>query len=115
MENLRQQIELWLITQREWVPAAAICERFGVKERQLRADRDRPGLCSEFAISSDAGFKHLRNATETEFDQARDRILSHLKHEAKRVRSWTQRRHNERQGLRPNLVEKFTGQTLLAV
>lgn len=115
MDSLGQQIELWLLTQSDWVSAATICERFGVRERLLRADRDRQGLLSEFAICSDRGFKHIRNASDPEYRQAHERILAHLKHEARRLRSWRLRRQRERVGLRPIQFEKFTGQALLAV
>lgn len=106
---------MWLLTQRDWVSAAEICQRFGVRERLLRADRDRAGLLSEFAICGDKGFKHIRNATDQEYQQAHERILAHLKHEARRLRSWRLRRLRERVGLRPVQFEKFTGQALLPV
>jgi len=115
MENLRQQIELWLLAQRDWVPAAEICQRFGVRERRLRQNGEHPGLLSDFAISSDHGFKHIHNAEDKEYFPSRARLCSHIKNEARRVRAWDSRRKNERQGIRPFLVEKFTGQTLLPV
>lgn len=43
MQELQQSIESYLLERRGWVPAADLCERFGIRERQLRQLADRPG------------------------------------------------------------------------
>lgn len=114
--ELKTQIEVWLLTQTDWVPSAVICERFQVDERKLRASNGHPGLLTEFAIShSRLGYKHVRHATKEEYIEARSQAVSHIKSDAKRVRGWDQRRQTEKVGLRPHQVEKFTGQILLPV
>lgn len=113
MENLKRQIELWLLTRKDWVAAAEICAQFKVTERQLRAKGDLPGLCSDFAISGDKGFKHVWNATTEEYTRAHGRILAHLKHEARRLRTWRLARQNQLTGRRSTLFEKHSGQGLL--
>ncbi len=78
-------IEHYLLMRTRWVPAADIALAFHVDERDLRAAKGKPGLCSAFAISSNAGFKHVRHATQEEFDAFRERLRSHGLAELHRV------------------------------
>ena len=109
------QIEAYLLENRHWIPAPEICARFGVHERALRGLGDRPGLCSAFAISGDKGLKHVRYATDAEFDHFSNRLRQHGIAELVRVRNLRRLRRSFTTSIsRPPVVfEKSTGQALL--
>ena len=117
MQAVARQIEVFLLTQTDWVPDKVLEERYGIGERQLRADDlvGRPGLLEEFAISSGKGFKHLSLATVDERLKAKHRVrrtaISYL-------RRWQRQDaaiHNCVKGLRPQVVERQSGQILLGL
>ncbi len=70
-------IEHFLLLRPAWVPASEIAAWFRVDERELRSTGGEPGLCSAFAISSNLGYKHVRHATEEEFQAFQSRLRSH--------------------------------------
>ncbi len=111
--ELSQRIDMYLRTCYHWVPTAALCEIFFINERALRTIGNRPGLCSNFAISGDKGFKHVRNATADEFDTFRFRIRSHAVSELRRLKILTIARSSELTGPRSFLTEINSGQRLL--
>jgi hypothetical protein len=65
--DLAQQIENLLLERHGWVTAAELQKECRVNGRARRALDGKPALCSEFAISGNKGFKHLRYATDEEF------------------------------------------------
>lgn len=86
-------IEALLLGARGWVSSEKICELFNLaNDRPLRAHGDRPGLCSDFAISGKRGFKHVAHATTAEFDHATGRMRRHALSEFSRVRRLRARR-----------------------
>lgn len=77
-EELKEAIEQYLLTAPGdgWVKGAEIAARFDLRsDRVLRKVGDAPGLCTEFAISGNKGFKHIARASKSEFDDyyARER------------------------------------------
>lgn len=109
------EIEGYLLDARRWVPAAEICARFAVRERLLRSDGDRLGLCSAFAISGDQGYKHVAVATEAEVDHFYARLRRHGLAELVTARRLKRRRREVLAVIPrpPAVVEKDTGQVLL--
>lgn len=94
MNDLAQQIENYLLEQGTWVPTHEIIARFGLRDdRPLRQVDDQPGLCTEFAITSDAGLKHVSLATTTEWLRFKHRLRRHGIRELIRVRTLDKRRH----------------------
>ena len=116
MDPLAQRIEHYLLERTSWVPAADLCRHFDISQRRLRRLGDRPGLCSGYAISSDAGFKHIHCATTAEWLQFKHRIRRHGIGELVRLRDLQHRRHTvTRQIRRPAIeFEKDTGQAVLS-
>ena len=78
-------IEHYLFMRPHWVPGSEIAMMFKVDERTLRARRGEPGLVSSYAISGNDGFKHVRHATDAEFNTFRERLRSHGLAELHRV------------------------------
>ena len=76
-ESLAARIERYLLATRGWVTAAELQQQFGISERALRALDGKPGLCSEFAISGNKGFKHVKYASDDEFTRADKRVRKH--------------------------------------
>lgn len=112
--ELSRQIEIFLLANNQWISTQTLCDRFQINERSLRASGNQPGLCTDFAISGNKGFKHIRHATFEEYQSAHKRILSHLRHEAARLRSWRIARHNQVTKAQTSFTfEKHTGQGLL--
>lgn len=89
---LASEIEAWLLELGSWVPAAAIVERFGVPERQLRADGVRPGLLDAFAVSSTrnnhSGFIHHKFLPTADWLPIKHRLIKHALGELRRARAW---------------------------
>lgn len=73
--TVQDEIEALLIERRDWVSAAEICARFGLRERVLRSHDDHPGLCTLIAVSGNKGYKHVAFASTEEWDRhyARER------------------------------------------
>jgi hypothetical protein len=113
MTPLAESIENFLLTERRWVSAEELSARFGVRDRQLRDDRQsgRLGLCTEFTISGNEGYKHFRNATDAEFERFAARNDSHSFRQLNRTLRLRRARESARTGQPP--FEKFTGQGLL--
>lgn len=107
------EIEVWLLGEGRWVPAAEICHRFEVTERALRARDGKPGLMDAFAVSSDAGYKHVRLLSTEDFLQVASRVLRHGGSEIRKVRTWRKARRNQLTGTRTTLREAVTGQGVL--
>jgi hypothetical protein len=115
MSPLAQQIEKHLLAARGWVTAADLAVTFGIGERALRAMNGAPGLCSEFAISGNKGFKHVQYATDAEFTRADQRVRKHAIGEL--VGARLRRRYRNRL-LAPKpapLHEKATGQGVMSL
>ena len=114
--EIEAQIEAYLLERHDWVPAHEIAFRFGVRERQLRALDDQPGLCTLIAISGDKGYKHIFLASTTEWERYAERetkihgsALDHLHHKEHL------RQNATREIKRPALVlEKDSGQALMS-
>jgi len=115
MDPLAQAIEAYLLQRGSWISAQEICARFGLHERQLRQDRGRPGLCSEFAISiSQRGLKHVECATTAEFIEAAHGAARHAVAELRRIRGLRRRRHGLfRQIRRPAVIQERDSPQLL--
>ncbi len=62
-------VEDYLLGAARWVSATELCARFGVDQRALRADHGRPGLCTDFAISGNEGYRHVATATADEVEE----------------------------------------------
>ncbi len=110
---MKADIELYLLMKADWVSSRELCQRFNVSERKFRSSNGHAGLCSDFAISGDKGFKHVRHATASEFDDFVSRIRSHGIAELTRVRVLRQTRSNIQSG--HPAFEKFSGQGMLPV
>jgi hypothetical protein len=93
-EEIKECIEQYLLTApgEGWVKSAALCERFAITERQLRKVGDQDGLCSDFAISSDKGFKHIARASTREWLAFKHRMKRHGIGELVRARNLDRRR-----------------------
>lgn len=115
MTDLARQIESFLLANRRWVKSEELCERFEIRQRQLRALGDEPGLCSEFAISGDKGFKHVLHATNDEFERSYQRSRRHGIGEL--IGARRRRRYRDRLLIeKPTpLHEKATGQAVMAI
>jgi hypothetical protein len=115
MNELAQKIEAFLLDNHRWVKSDEICQKFEVRPRQLRALDDQPGLCSEFAISGDKGFKHVAHATPDEFHRSYRRSRKHGI--AELIGARRRRRYRERLLIEkpPPLHERVTGQAVMAI
>ncbi len=115
--NPAAQIELFLLAKGTWVPTAEICARFNLRERALRQDGKRPGICDAFAVSStrngESGFCHHRFVEKPDWLAIKHRLLRHAVSELRKVRAWDRGRQNCLSGCRPELVEKHTGQLVM--
>jgi hypothetical protein len=117
-EELKESIESYLLTVpgEGWVKSAEICDRFALRnDRALRGVGDSPGLCSDFAISSDKGFKHITRATTREWLAFKHRMRNHAIAEMVRTRNLDRRRAQViRTVARPAFTfQKDTGQGVL--
>lgn len=115
--NPAAQIELFLLARGTWVPTAEICARFNLRERALRQDGKRPGICDAFAVSStrngESGFIHHRHLPTRDWLRIKHRLRRHAVSELRKLRAWCLGRHNCLEGLRPQLAERHTGQLIL--
>jgi hypothetical protein len=94
-DELKEAIETHLLTAggSGWVKSIALCALFEIKDRQLRAVGNRPGLASEFAISGDKGFKHIDRATPREYLRFKHRMRRHAIGQLVRARQLDRRRN----------------------
>jgi hypothetical protein len=79
-EELKEAIEQYLLSASVdgWVKGSDLAARFDLRsDRVLRKVGDQPGLCTEFAISGNKGFKHIARATTGEFDEYYSRERQH--------------------------------------
>ena len=90
---MTNRIEHYLSTFKGWTPASMLCLVFGISERELRSNYDRPGLCSEFAISGPLGFRHIKHCTDEEWTAFHDRMRGHAIAELTRVSKLRKRRN----------------------
>lgn len=112
--NPMHEIEPFLLLARDWVRSDVICERFGIADaRALRGIGREPGLVSNFAISSDAGYKHIEHATTGEWLRFQWRIVHHAIAELRRWRRLKKRRQLVLAKRAAAPTERDTGQTLL--
>ncbi len=116
MNDLVPFIDAYLLSRGGWVKARELCERFGVNERQLRANDDQPGLCSRIAISGNRGFKHIAVATAVEWDEHYGRERKHNIMALVNLRAKRRLRISMTRKLRrPTIiVERDTGQMLMS-
>jgi hypothetical protein len=108
-------IEAFLLENHRWVKSDELCEKFEIRPRELRALGERPGICSEFAISSDKGFKHVKHASETEFMHSYRRVRKHGI--AELIGARRRRRYRDRLLIDkpPPVHEVATGQEVMAI
>ena len=94
-EELKAAIEQYLLSAPGdgWVKGADLCACFDISERQLRGVGDKPGLCSEFAISGDKGFKHVELASKAEYRRFKHRMRKHAVGEFRRTSRLDKRRN----------------------
>lgn len=111
MLDLAKQIEVYLLERGTWVPAAELEARFGINERQLRSSKGKPGLCSIFAISSSVnGYKHVRCASQEEFDEAHKQDRLWVAHRFTTLRARANYRRSCLTGTRGHAFEIHSGQ-----
>jgi len=113
MIDLPTHLEMWLLSEPRWIPAAEICERFQIEERRLRAKGQHPGVCDAFAVSGPKGYKHVRHLTDEEFDQARQITVAVALAYFRKGKRWEIARHRPLTGAQKELVEKITGQRVM--
>jgi|GEM_PF-3572708 len=115
MSPLAEQIEKYLLEARGWVTAWELQSKFAIGQRALRALDGKPGLCSEFAISGNKGFKHVQYATDAEFDRSYGRARKHAI--AELVGARLRKRYRERLiAVKPPPVhERATGQGVMTL
>jgi len=114
MNEIAAQIEVFLLENRHWIPSAEICARFGLRDdRALRGLGKNPGLCTKFSISGDKGFKHVRYATDAEWDRFEHRLHNHAVSELTHLRDLRRLRQSYTVSRPPVVFEKTTGQALL--
>ena len=112
--ELSNRIEAYLLAAKGWVSAADLCVAFQVSKRDLRAHGDRPGLCSQFAISGNRGFRHVAHASPGEFNNGCQRMISHAEGELARVEQLRRRRLQAQSPSRPApTFERGSNQALL--
>jgi hypothetical protein len=118
MNDTAADIERWLLDLASWVPASAICERYGIPERQLRADGRRPGLLDEFAVSSTRnghnGYIHHKYLPTEEWLPIKHRLRKHAVAELRRVKVWTRARARVLSPA-PAPAEAHTGQLVMSL
>lgn len=85
MSALATEIESFLRRRGEWVATDELCLIFHVEPRELRTREDKPGLCSDFAISGPRGFRHIAACTDAEWRQFAERIHAHGAAELRRI------------------------------
>lgn len=96
-----------------WVSSAELCAKFGVKERQFRQVKGKPGLCSAFAVSGNKGFKHFTLASTSEWLRHKLRIKRNAIGQLCRIRDQQCQRANLSRRRQNHLFEKDSGQALL--
>jgi len=112
--SLKTDIEKFLFEEGCWVPGGELCERFNLpSDRMFRQTADSPGLLSEFAISGNAGFKHVARATDAEWNRFYSRLRQHGIAELVRVRNLRNKRRNMTRRAKERVWERTTGQGLL--
>lgn len=82
----------FLLKHSGWVSSEELCLVFQVEPRELRSTNDLPGLCTEFAISSAKGFRHIDACTDQEWSSFEKRIRAHGKSELRRVEILSEKR-----------------------
>lgn len=115
-DPLASHIERYLLDRADWVSTEELCRVFALQDdRPLRSIGDTPGLCSEFAISGNQGFKHIAMASQEEWLHFKHRVRKHGIAELVRVRKLDRRRYQVTRHLsRPALtLEKDSNQILL--
>lgn len=113
VDAVAADIELFLLERRAWVSCAEICARFNVPERSLRQDGAKPGLCTEFAISSSThGLKHIAYASTEEWLHAKHTLCREAFARLRRVKSLRAVRARTATIERAGLFEPDTGQGL---
>ena len=90
--TLSDLIEDYLLKAGGWVSAGELVERFGVGQRELRANNGVPGLCTRFAISGNMGYRHVAAASEEEMEHFYTRGRAHGIGELVRLRALKRRR-----------------------
>lgn len=106
-------IEEHLLRHGGWVSASELARLFDLRERDLRSRHDKPGICSDFAISGNDGFKHVLNATPAEWTQFEERLRAHATSELRRVKNLRRVRLNLSFPRSSHIFETKTGQGLL--
>ena len=112
--SLKHRAEIFLLRENRWFSKREICLGLGVEERALRAANGEPGLCSIIAISDHKlGFKHVRYASDAEFNEADRRERKHSISNLQTLRKRRQYRRNLVNGTVAPPTELHTNQELL--
>lgn len=91
--DLALRIEIYLLAHGGWVTAHELGQQFRVTDRAFRQSGQRPGLLTEFTISSSTlGFKHVSRATTAEWIRAKNTIRREALARLRRVRILRSRR-----------------------
>ena len=110
---MKAEIEQYLLTRPGWTSARFLSLRFHCPERKFRQARGKPGLLSEFAISSDKGYKHFTLATRREWTRYKYRLKKHAIGELMDARDMDKRRQSLRRGAPPVVCERDSNQTVM--
>jgi len=114
---LKTAIAAYLLRAPGWVSASGLAAVFGVDKRAFRQTKDKPGLCTECAISNTKrGYKHFLNATQDEFLHHYRAQRKHAIREMIRVRNQSRERlEAQRRQEEMAKIESESGQRLMAV
>ena len=115
MTELATQIEALLLTEHRWFSTEELCRRFDLHPdgRAFRQVGDHPGLCTEFAVSGNKGFKHIFYSTDGEWDRFSTRIRNHSIRQLVKIKILRLKRNSRTVTKAPLVYEKTTGQAIL--
>ncbi len=90
--DIRYQLEEFLLQAGGWVQIPAICVRFAIDERQLRAVGRLPSLLDGFAVTGSKGAIHHEFLSNDEFAKLERSLGRHAISELRRRKRWRQAR-----------------------
>ena len=91
MTTRAAEIEAFLLRHATWIDTQTLLVAFQIEERELRQTGDVPGLCTEFAISGNKGFRHIDCCTAEEFADFTNRLRPHAIHTLMRIKKLRER------------------------
>jgi len=107
-EELKEAIESYLLSApgSGWVKGKELAKHFDLRsDRALRKMGNKPGLCTEFAISGNKGLKHIDRATPGEF---REYYARERKHSLSALVTLRQKRTRRSESIRTTQRPAFT-------